>query len=525
MMSNVHRPWTGSSRRPDASIAADKGGRRLFYSAIFAVAILFLFASCGRKEPTPEPATNRPAQLPAGATNASQTRSPIQASSTNQTTNGPRPSGLVRPSIILILADDLGYGDLGCYGQTQIKTPNIDRLATEGMRFTSYYSGSPLSEPSRCALMTGLNTQHCASRADDGTPLRAEDLTVANILKEAGYRTFMAGEWFLGDQDTSGLPQLKGFDEFVGFLTQQGAQNYYPDHIYRYLPALIDPNSPPGNPIALQKEFVDYEFLYENSGTKKGLYVEDLFTLAARNFARVAKPESRNRYRPFFLVVAYASPRPARDSSIRDSRYADEPWPQPQKDHASMVSNLDDQVGKLMGALETLKLATNSVVIFTSDNGPHSDKGVDPKFFHSSGPWRGAKGDLYEGGIRVPLIVHWPQRIKPGQVNDAPWAAWDLLPTAAELAGAKPVKNTDGISIVPTLQGYTQTNLHESLYWETRQERVQQAARVGEWKAIRLQADKPLELYNLKTDPGETTNVAKENPVVAARLDELLKRQ
>jgi arylsulfatase A-like enzyme len=372
--------------------------------------------------------------------------------------------------------------------------------------------------------MTGLNTGHCAIRANTDTPLGPKDVTVAQILKQANYRTCMTGEWLLGDDHTSGLPQLKGFDEFIGFLTLAKAQNYFPERVRRYSPAITDSRAPDGKPVVLQPEFDDDELLYENVNGKRGIYVNDLFTTAAKNFPRIAKPEMLNRFRPFFLFLAYPSPRPGSGLTVPgDSRFSEEFWPQAQKNQALMLTRLDDDVGKLMSELRRLNLATNTVVIFTSDTGPHKDGGVDPAFFHSSGPWRGTRGDLYEGGIRVPLIVHWPQRIKPGQTQDTAWAAWDLLPTAAELAGAAPATRVDGISMLPTLLGYSQTNRHELFYWETHKNGFQQAARMGDWKAVRTEESKPLELYNLSSDPAEKSDVAKDNPDLVAKFKERLK--
>lgn len=420
------------------------------------------------------------------------------------------------PNIIFILADDLGYGDLGCYGQAKIQTPNLDKLAAAGMRFTDCYAGSTVCAPSRCALMTGLDTGHAWVRGNTELALRPQDVTIAELLKDAGYSTGLIGKWGLGDAHTAGVPQKHGFDEFVGYLNQTHAHDYYADHIWRYEPGQYDGE----------------EFLYENAGAKKGLYIPDLFTTAAVNFIGINQPTELNHHRPFFLYLAYTIPHANNEEGSRsgngmqvpsDAPYASESWPQVEKNKAAMITRMDSDVGRLMDRLRKLKLEDNTVVFFTSDNGPHHEGGVDPEFFHSSGPLRGGKRDLYEGGIRVPMIVCWPGKIKPGQVSDLPWAFWDFLPTAAEIGGAKTPDNLNGISVLPTLLGQTQTNRHDFLYWEFHERGFQQAARMGPWKAVRPQANAPLELYNLKDDLGETHNVAKNHPDVVAQFEQYFK--
>jgi arylsulfatase A-like enzyme len=446
---------------------------------------------------------------------------PAQPTSTIARTNAtaPRPPAPRRPSIVLILADDLGYGELGCYGQTRIKTPNLDKLASEGLRFTSFYAGGAICAPSRCALMTGLNTGHAYVRGNGNLPLRPEDLTVAQVLKQAGYRTGLIGKWDLGDENTAGVPHRQGFDDFVGFLNDTEAEDYYTAHLWRY-----DPRTTTNGEVEI--------VFPENQGGKKGLYIQDLFTTAALNFLRINKPDQFNRHRPFFLCLAYTIPHANNEEGRRsgdgmqvpgDAPYSNEPWPQAEKNKAAMITRLDGDVGKLMDKLKELKIDEDTIVIFTSDNGPHKEGGVDPKFFQSSGPLRGIKGDLHEGGIRVPLIVRWPAKIKPGLTIDQPWAFWDFLPTAAEIAGAKAPEKTDGISMLPTLLGKGQTNQHAFLYWESHEIGFQQAARMGDWKAVRPRTGEPISLYNLKTDLGEKQNVAAENPKVVAQFEDYLK--
>jgi len=435
---------------------------------------------------------------------------------------GSAPSPAPRnPSILFILADDLGYGDLGCYGQTKIKTPNLDKLAAEGMRFTSFYAGSTVCAPSRCALMTGSHTGHGFIRGNAAAALRPQDLTVAEVLKQAGYHTALVGKWGLGNPNTTGVPQKKGFDEFIGYLDQTHAHDYYTDYLWRY-----DPPSPAKQGYDDRMEFP------ENRDGKKVVYLHDVFTRAAVNFMRINKPDPFNNYRPFFLYLAYTIPHANNEEGRRtgngmqtpsDIPYSDQPWPQTEKNKAAMITHLDASVGVLMDQLKQLKIDDHTLVLFTSDNGPHQEGGADPKFFQSSGPLRGIKRDLYEGGIRVPLIVRWPSQIRPGTVNDQPWAFWDFLPTAAELAQVKPLPKCDGISLLPTLLGQPQTNRHDFLYWEFHERGFQQAVRMGDWKAVRPQAGEPLELYNLKTDLSEKENVADKNPEVVAKMEAFFK--
>jgi len=432
-------------------------------------------------------------------------------------TNLVRPATPRLPSIIFILADDLGYADLGCYGQTRIKIPNIDKLAAEGIRFSDFYAGSTVCAPSRCALMTGLHAGHAWIRGNSDLSLRPEDVTVAELLNQAGYHTGLTGKWGLGKEHSTGVPQKKGFDEFAGYLDQVHAHDYYTDRLWRF-----DPKVP----------FDDWQYLSENQGGKKGLYIPDLLAKASLNFVRIHKPDQFNHFRPFFLYLANIIPHANNEEAHRsgngmqvssDAPYSSEPWPQPEKNKAAMITRLDADVGKLMDKLKELKIDQDTVVIFSSDNGPHKEGGVDPKFFQSAGPLRGTKRDLYEGGVRVPLIVRWPAQIKPGRVSDFIGAFWDFMPTLAEIASAKCPTNIDGISFVPTLLGKTQTNRHEFLYWEFHERGFQQAVRMGDWKAIRPQAGEPLELYNLKSDIGEKQDVADKNPAVIARIEEYLK--
>jgi len=416
--------------------------------------------------------------------------------------DGLRAKAQGKPNLLVILADDLGYGELGCYGQRKIKTPNIDRLAAQGMRFTQCYAGSTVCAPSRCSLMTGLHTGHARIRGNARVPLEPEDVTVAEILRPAVYRTAVIGKWGLGNEGTSGVPNRQGFDEWLGYLDQVQAHNYFPEFLWRN-----------------ERQWQ----LRGNVNGQKHDYSHDLFTRTALNFIRL------NQRNPFFLYLAYTIPHANNELNEKgmevpdDAPYSGEAWPQAEKNKAAMITRLDADVGKIMDKLKELKLDQDTIIFFTSDNGPHKEGGVDPKFFDSSGPLRGLKRDLYEGGIRVPMIVRWPGRIKAGSTNDQVWAFWDFLPTAAELAGLKPPKGIDGVSMVPTLLGLRQTNRHEFLYWEFHERGFEQAVRMGDWKAIRHGPGRLLELYNLKADVSETENVAEKHPEIISKIEAYLK--
>ena len=409
------------------------------------------------------------------------------------------------PNIIFILADDLGYGDLGCYGQKQIQTPHLDRFAAEGLRFTQCYAGTTVCAPSRSSLMTGQHTGHTRVRGNDATPLRPEDVTVAQLLKSAGYTTGLIGKWGLGLAGTTGTPGKKGFDEFFGFLSQTAAHAYYPTNVWRNEDILL---------------------LDGNANDQKRVYIHDQFTRAATNFVRL------NKNVPFFLYLAYTLPHANNELGKAsgngmeipdDAPYTHETWPQPEKNKAAMITRLDRDIGRLLDAVQKHGLDTNTVIFFASDNGPHDEGGVKANFFQSSGPLRGIKRSMYEGGIRVPMMVRWPGTIRAGQTNDAPWAFWDFLPTALDLARArdKTPAGLDGQSVLPTLLGQTQKP-HEFFYWEFHEGGSKQAVRTGDWKAVQT-FGKPLELYDLRTDPGETNNLAAAQPAVVAKIQAYLK--
>ena len=424
-----------------------------------------------------------------------------------------------RPSIILIVADGLGYGDLSCYGQTRFSTPNLDRLAAEGMRFTSYYAGGAVSSPAGAALLLGREADHLNQRADMDVPLAADDMTLAQALQQAGYHTGLIGEWNLGGEATTGAPWHKGFGEFAGYFDPDDAKNYYADYMWRYAPGgrLNPTNNQP-------EDFIGREMLYANTTADKSMYTPDLFTKAALNFVRINQPDQFNHYRPFFLLLNYNVPGPGTGPVPTDAPYANESWPQPEKNKAAMIARLDGYIGQLLEQLQKLRMTNDTVIFFTSDTGPEKSGDIDPKFFLSAGPFRGGRADLYEGGLRVPMIAYWPGKIPAGQVNDSPWAAWDVLPTVTDIARVKPVAGIDGISVLPALLGQTQTNRHEAFHWTFRSGRnVWHTVRMGDWEAVQPKADAPPELYNLKMDAGETNNVADKNPDILKTFQDLLK--
>ena len=421
-----------------------------------------------------------------------------------------------RPCIILIVADSLGYGDLSCYGQTNFQTPNLDRLAANGIRFTRYYSGGAASAPSRAALLVGREPEHLRQRADVDVPLGVDDITVAQSLKAAGYHTCLLGEWNLGDDTTAGAPWRKGFDEFAGYFDPADAANPYPEYVWRYAPgSLLNITN------RQREDFIGHETLYGNTAGKQNQYIPDVLAKAAGNFVTIHQPDPFNHFRPFFLLVHFKIPGAGRTAVPTDAPYTDEKWTLPQKNRAALIYRLDGYISQLLEQLKKPGLSNNSVVFFTSDTGPQAGV-VDPKFFHSAGPFRGGRGDLYEGGVRVPMIVYGPGLVPAGRVSDFAWAAWDFLPTAADMAQAPAPKDSDGLSVWPLLQGLTQTNRHDDFRWVLRGRTMGQTVRLDDWAAVQPQPAAPLELYNLKTDPGETSDVAKQHPDVVARIQKRL---
>ncbi len=420
-----------------------------------------------------------------------------------------------KPNVIFILADDLGYGDLGCYGQKRIATPHLDQLAAEGLRFTQFYAGSTVCAPSRSCLMTGQHTGHTRIRGYGGVsgrvPLEPGDVTIPEIIRGSHYSTALVGKWGLGEQDTTGLPTRQGFEYFFGYLTQSHAHNYYPDHLWR------------------NEERVEFpgNVVVKGVAKERDVYSHDLLTREA------LEAIDRLQYGPFFLYLAYTIPHANNEAGKEgmevpdDKPYSDKDWPQQEKNKAAMITRMDADVGRIVERLAALGIAEKTLIMFSSDNGPHREGGGDPAFFDSNGPLRGIKRDLYEGGIRVPTIARWKGRIKPGQVSDQVGAFWDILPTVAELAGVTPPADIDGISLVPTLlgedaAGHPQAK-HEFLYWEFHERGLSQAVRMGDWKAVRKGLKAPLELYNLADDLGEEHNVADQHPDIVRRIEEYLK--
>lgn len=434
---------------------------------------------------------------------------------------------LSQPNIIFIMADDLGYGDVGCYGQQIIKTPNIDGLAAEGILFTQHYAGNTVCAPSRCALMTGLHMGHAAIRgnaqAEKTTgqwPLPADAVTIANLLQKAGYVNGMIGKWGLGNEGTSGDPLKKGFDFYYGYLDQVLAHNYYPEFLVR--------NG--------KREYLKNEVVYQDSTAwHKGLgshsthqteYSNDFFTEEALSFIDQKKDTT------FFLYLPYTiphdngeAPKGERMEVPDKGIYEKEDWPNDTKGYASMISRLDSYIGQIMQKLKEAGIDNNTIVFFTSDNGPMPGEEFT-EFFNSNGELKGGKRDLYEGGIRVPMIVRWPNTIEAGRTSKHISAFWDFLPTACELAGIDTPKDIDGISFLPELLNQEQES-HNYLYWEFTEKGGKQAIRKGIWKAVRNNVFKSpsstVELYDLSTDLGEKTDLAGTYPEIAADLDSLIK--
>lgn len=428
-----------------------------------------------------------------------------------------RPGGQSKPNIIFILADDLGYGDLGCYGQERIKTPHLDQMADEGIRFTDHYAGSTVCAPSRCCLMTGMHTGHSRIRGNSLLPLLAEDATVAEYLQKAGYATALIGKWGLGEENSSGIPTRKGFDYFFGYLNQRHAHNYYPAFLWRNEQKVTLQNIVQPAPTGDANELSGY-------ASTRLQYSPDLFTEEALAFVE------KNSSRPFFLYWSPTIPHANNEARFFNHHglevpalgtYQSESWPEAQKGLAAMITRLDGDIGRMLQKLQDLGLSERTIVFFSSDNGPHREGGNDPDFFDSNGPWRGIKRDLYEGGIRVPLIVRWPDHIMPG-ISHEPCAFWDFLPTCCDLAGVKMPAHVDGLSLVPLLLAQKPIR-HEQFYWEFHEgPSSKQAVRRGSWKGIRHRPAGPLELYDLTLDPGEKNDVAVNHPEVIRILTEYL---
>lgn len=467
-----------------------------------------------------------------------------------------------RPNVVYILADDLGYAELGCYGQEKIKTPNLDRLARQGMRFTQHYCGNAVCAPSRCVLMTGKHPGHAYIRSNRSAKLSADvmqargfefpgqepipdaEVTLAEMLKREGYATAAVGKWGLGHFGTTGDPNRQGVDLFFGYNCQAHAHSYYPGHLWLNDRKIPLNNNPPVPGHASLAPGADPNDPASYAPFKGADYSGDRMIDMALRFIR------KNREGPFFLYFPSTIPHVAlhipdeelkpylgkweETPFVRASGYGYTPHQTPRAAYAAMISRLDRDVGRILGLLDELGLDENTLVMFSSDNGTtHLEQEVDYEFFESVGPLRGLKGSLYEGGIRVPMIARWPGRIEPGSTTDHLSAFWDVMPTIAEAVGAETPEGIDGVSFLPTLLGRTdEQRKPECLYWEFTGYGGQQAVRIGPWKGVRqglLKRDNPdplkIELYNLDDDIGESRDLAAEQPEMVARMRELMRTQ
>jgi len=433
-----------------------------------------------------------------------------------------------RPNIIFVMADDLGYGDLGCYGQKLIQTPNLDQMARDGMRFRSFYAGNTVCAPSRSVLMTGQHMGHTFVRGNAGgdmsiQSLRDKDVTVAEVLKKAGYATALCGKWGLGDElphAESGLPNRQGFDYFYGYLNQVHAHNYYPEFLWRNREKVMLRNKV----VATGGGYGGFKGGY---ATKRVDYSHDLIAAEALKFIE------RSKDGPFFLYLALTIPH-ANNEGTRGTGngqevpdygiYKDKDWPDQDKGQAAMITRMDRDMGRMLAKLKQLGIDDNTVVMFTSDNGPHNEGGHNTQRFTPSGPLRGMKRDLYEGGIRVPLIVRWPGKTPADSISDHIGYFGDLMATAADLAGVDAPQNIDSISFAPTISGHPdQQKEHDYLYWEFYERGGKQAVRQGNWKAVRMPMfTGKTQLYDLSKDLGEAHNIADQHPEIARKLAALM---
>ncbi len=406
-----------------------------------------------------------------------------------------RAADVPKPNVIFILADDMGVGDAGCYGQTKIKTPNIDRIAAEGMKFTSGYCGTSVCAPSRCTLMTGRHVGHNPIRANreikpEGQfPLPEGTFTVGHLFQQAGYKTACIGKWGLGFPGSSGTPEKMGFDYFFGYNCQAKAHDYYPEYLWRNTEKVM------------------------LNGKQ---YSHDLMAADALKWLR------DNGNKPFFLYVPFTIPH-AKFEVPELGAYEKETWPEQMKKYAAMIARMDRDIGRILDTVKEMGIDENTLIFFTSDNGPNPPFN---KFFASDGGYRGIKRTLYEGGLREPTVARWPGHVPAGAVSDEPWVFYDFLPTVAELIGVKiPDKvKPDGISILPALLGGKMPH-RDFIYWELHEVWTQQALRMGDWKAVRVSPDMAVELYDLKTDPKEKHDLAKDKPDILKQMSDIMAAQ
>jgi len=429
-----------------------------------------------------------------------------------------------KPNIVYILADDLGYGDLSCQGQTHFKTPNIDLISAEGITFTQHYAGSTVCSPSRSVLLTGQHTGHTPIRGNKrdkvgNWPMPANALTVAEILKENGYVTGAFGKWGLGYPGSEGDPNKQGFDEFFGYNDQTLAHNYYPYFLNHNQDTVwLEGNAGTGKgtyaPIPIHEQAL--KFLEDNKDKPFFMYYPSVIPHAEL----FAPEEYMEKYRGKFLPEKSYEGADEGAPRYKTGGYGSQP--EAHAAFAAMINVLDDQVGEILAKLKEMRIDDNTIVIFTSDNGPHLEGGADPDYFNSNGPFKGYKRDLYEGGIRMPMFVRWPGKIDAGSKTDHISAFWDFLPTVTDLIGVEAPENIDGISYLPTLLGNDNQKEHDYMYWEFHEKNGRLAVRQGDWKLIRYDVLSPekttTELYNLANDPGEENNVAEENPEITNKL-------
>ncbi|WP_020530119.1 arylsulfatase [Flexithrix dorotheae] len=432
------------------------------------------------------------------------------------------------PNIIYILTDDMGYGDLSCYGQQTLSTPNIDKLAAQGMLFTQHYAGSSVCGPSRAALLTGKHTGHTSVRgnAPAGQLLKPDEITIAEKMKEAGYHTALFGKWGVGHPPALDDPAQNGFDYAFGYINMWHAHNFYPDFLYKNGEKVMLNNK------QTSESYEKFSEEPEGRGVAevRNDYAPDLFQQDLLSYVENQKDN------PFFIYYALNIPHANNEAGYltgdgmevpSHGEFASKAWPEPEKGFAAVMQKIDQYVGEIEAKLEALGMAENTIIIFTSDNGPHQEGGHQVDFFDSNGKLRGAKRDLYEGGVRIPMIAKWPGKIKPGIKSEHISAFWDILPTFCDIAGVSTPSGIDGISFMPTLLGETGKQIkHEYLYWEFYEVGGKQAIRKGNWKYVKLHvrdaAEPVAELYDLSKDIGEENNLIEGNEDLALEMEKLL---